>query len=122
LAPSHTQRARNQEVGPLTDAAGRQALVQRIDAMTPNVERIHRRVELPNYHDLGKRSDGGLMADTSTAAHDNEVDAYAAEGAALAKSLQSFSAFLRQVPGPKAVPHFTQGLGSDVHGGHAAGI
>ncbi|HEV8240803.1 MAG TPA: hypothetical protein VGS57_15670 [Thermoanaerobaculia bacterium] len=122
LVTYHSQRGMNQELGPVTDAAGRQALVQRIDAMTPNVERIHRRVDLPNYHGLGKRSDGGLMADTYTRAHDNELDAYAAEGAALAQSLQSFSAFLRQVPGPKAVLYFTQGIDSDVYGGLAAGV
>ena len=122
LVTYHSQRGMNQELGPVTDAAGRQALVRRIDAMTPNVERIHRRVELPNYHDLGKRSDAGLMADTYTAAHDNELDAYAAEGAALAKSLQSFSAFLRQVPGPKAVLYFTQGIDSDIYGGLSAGV
>ncbi len=120
LVTFDSQHGMDQQLGPVRDRVGRHVLRERIEGLQPNVERLRRRVDLPSVAGVGVKSDGGLMADTYTAGHNLALGEYAAQGAALADSLRSFATFLRQLPGPKVLLFFSQGIDSDIYGGQYA--
>jgi VWFA-related protein len=118
LLTFHSQHGLEQEMGPVL-AERRPELLERIAALEPNVERLRRREDLQPLAS-GKRA-GGSARDAYLEAHTVDESIYMAEGASLAAALRNFAVFMRQLPGPKVLLQFTQGIDSDLYGGLGAG-
>lgn len=108
-----------QELGPVRSAAQRAQLLELIAAIEPDPKRLRRRPDLQPIT-KGRRFSGHVEAGYAEVQTSDLVN-YELQGADLAKQLESFAVFLRQLPGPKVLLYFSQGIDSDVYGGAAAG-
>ena len=120
LVTYQTDGGLEQELGPVRSAAQRGELRERIAAIEPDAKRLRRRPDLQPIAQ-GRRSSGSVEAGYAEV-QISELVNYELQGADLAKHLESFAVFLRQLPGPKVLLYFSQGIDSDVYGGAAAGV
>jgi hypothetical protein len=120
LVTYSTDDGLEQEMGPVRTAAQREVLQQHIAAIEPDDKRLMRRPDLQPIVQ-GKRNGGGVEEGYLEAQQTADVN-YELQGADLAKQLEAFSVFLRQIPGAKVLMYFSQGIDSDIYGGAAAGV
>ena len=110
-----------QELGPAQSAPQRRALRERIAGI--ELDQVRLRGRRPDLQPIAQgKVYSGHVEDGYREAQATELVNYELQGADLAKQLETFANFLRQVPGPKVILYFSQGIDSDVYGGAAAGV
>ena len=117
VVKNHSQEGFRQTLGPVAaDQRGRQAVAAEVAALRPNIQRglrVHADIQDKINHGQKFRSDN--VVDAYWDAHQSRQAEYGAAATGLATSLESFSAFLQQIQGPKLVLFFSNGIHSRLY-------